>query len=216
MVGLRFDTRDFQRAARNMGALADQIPFALAVALNKSADTARNELPQVWAQHITARNPNFLKAALTTKGARANKRSLRVELYDQYGRGNLNLHDLGGTAHGRGALAIATTTSNIKSRRGPKGVPKGLRPRGLPNSFAKPGTTGDLVIYQRTGKYRKASKKREGQDGRGLKLQYVTHPTTRVPADVPLRREFVRIMRREMPKQFAVSMKAAMATVRKK
>ncbi len=215
-MSLSFDFSDIDRVLKDLDVFERQIPFALATALNKSADVARQELPQVWAERIHARNPGFLRAALTRKGTSATKTRLRVELYDQYGRGNLKLHNQGGTARGRGAQAIATTTSGITAKRGPKGVPKGLRPRNLPNSFAKAGKGGDLVIYQRTGKYKKATKKREGRDGRGLKLEYVTKPSNRVPADVPLSREFARIMRREMPKQFSISIKAAMATARLK
>ncbi|RYC29182.1 hypothetical protein D3273_25290 [Lichenibacterium minor] len=220
MVTFRIDGLD--RLLRNLGEFERQIPFAMAQALNRSADQAREELPAVWAQHITARNPNFLKSAMTTKGERATKSRLRVVLYDRFGTANLNLHDKGGTARARGAFAIATRTSGITARRGQKGVPKGLRPRNLANAFAKTGKSGDLVIYQRSGKYQKATKtarnkaertggpRPKGTDNRHLRLEYVTKPTNPVRADVPLSREFYQIMRREAPKQFAIAMRSAM------
>ena len=222
MVTFRVDGLD--RLLKKLDGFERQIPFAMAVALNKAADVAREELPQVWAQHITARNPNFLKAALTTRGRRATKANLRVELYDQHGRGNLGLHGLGGAAHGHGALAIPTTSSGISKRRGAKGVPKGMQPRNLANSFAKTGKSGDVVIYQKTGKYQKATKaahrkaartgepRPKGTDNRHLRLEYVTKSTNRVRADVPFHAEFARIMRREIPKQFSTAIKAAMKT----
>ncbi len=211
-----FDLRDITRVTKRLERFANQIPFALATALNKSTDVAREELPQVWAQHITARNPNFLKAALSRKGTSATKRNLRVELRDVIGRGNLGLHDKGGSAHGSGALAIPTTTSGISRRRGAKGVPKGMQPRNLTRSFGKAGKSGDTLIYQQVGKYQKATKRKDGHDGRSLKLAYVTKPTNRVRADVPFHAEFDRIMRREMPKQFSTAIKAAMKTALRK
>ena len=78
------------------------------------------------------------------------------------------------------------------------------------------------MIYQRTGKYQKATKaahrkaarigepRPKGTDNRHLKLEYVTKPTNPVRADVPLSREFYKIMRREVPKQFVIAMRSAM------
>ncbi len=195
-----------------MGAMADQIPFALATALNKSADAAREELPQIWAEHIKVRNPNFLKAALTTRGARATKRSLRVTLYDQYGRGNLKLHDVGGTARAKsGAMAVPTST--ISAKRGSKGIPKGMQPRNLANSFMVTGKSGDKLIFQRPGKSKRKAKTTKASGA--LKLAYVIKSTNPVHADVPLTSEFQRIVQREMPKQFKAAIVRAMSTARK-
>ena len=214
-MSLTFDLRDFQRVARQMQAFEEQIPFALARALNEAAEVARRELiSTTWAQHITVRNPNFLKAALTTKGARATKRNLRVEIYDKLGRGNLSLHDQGGTRRGQGALAVPT--SALASRRGSKGIPKGMRPKTLPKSFAKPGKSGDMLIFQRTGSYKKAGKRALAQDNRHLKLAYVLKPSTPIRADVPFHADFNRVMRREMPRQFQVFMQKAMETAFKR
>lgn len=191
-----FDFRDFERAARSLNAFSNQVPFALARALNDSAELARSDLPQTWAEHITVRNPRFLKAALSTKGTRATKARLSVEIYDRLGRANLFLHDQGGSRKPRGA-AIAVPSKALQAARTSKGVPKGLRPRAIPNSFVK----GD-VLYQRTGKGK----------NRGLKLMYVLRPQTRISPDVPFHREFDRIMRREVPRQFGVRLEQAMKT----
>ena len=222
MVTIRFEGLD--RLLKNLGEFERQVPFALAQALNKSADVAREELPQIWAENIRVRNPNFLKAALTTRGSRATKSSLRVELYDQYGRGNLALHDKGGTnrAH-TGSLAIPSTA--VGQRRGARGVPKNLKPSALPNSFKTDGRRANPhlkpnSVYVREGAYRAkgsaigrtGKKRKKTADSRTVKLMYTLRPSAPIRADVPLTREFTRIMRREMPRQFDIAMKAAMQT----
>ncbi len=56
-MSLTFDMRDFKRYARRMDALANQIPFALAQALNASAEIARKRLIEdTWPDHVQARN----------------------------------------------------------------------------------------------------------------------------------------------------------------
>ena len=75
---ITFDMRDFGRAGRRMGALANQVPFAAAVALDASAEIGRRTLIEdTWPGHVEARDKNFMKAALTTKGQRATKRRRR-------------------------------------------------------------------------------------------------------------------------------------------
>ncbi len=64
-----FDLRDFERAARRMNAIADQVPFALAGSLNDAVEIARKEIiARTWPQAVSVRNPRFLGAALTTRG----------------------------------------------------------------------------------------------------------------------------------------------------
>ena len=142
------------------------------------------------------RNPNFLKAALTTRGKRATKRNLRVELYDQLGRASLTKHETGGTKSPKGA-ALAVPTAAVRSRRGSKGVPRGLRPKNLPNSFRM----GDAV-YQRTGKGK----------NKKLRLMYVLKPSAQISPRVPFHRNFETIMRREVRRAFGPRLEAAMKT----
>lgn len=202
---LTFDTRDFARQARRMDALANQIPFALAQALNASAEVARKRLIEdTWPEHVEARNRSFLRAALTTKGERATKRRLRVVVYDRLGRGSLALHDRGGTKNPRGK-AIAVPSADLQARRTGKGVPKGLRPRNLPATGPSGTFVRGDVLYQRVGTGK----------SRGLKLMYVLRPTVPVRADVPFHSDFERIMRWTMPVQFGLTMRKAMATARK-
>ena len=167
---LTFDFRDFERAAARMGAMADQIPFALAQSMNDASKAARREIiDTTWADHVQVRNKRFMGVALRQKFA--NKRNLRVEIFDNLGRASLALHEEGGSKTSKqGNLAIPS--SRIGGKRTGWGVPKGMRPKVLPNSFRK----GD-AIYQRTGSYKKATKSSPARDGRGLKLMYVLRPS---------------------------------------
>jgi hypothetical protein len=196
---LKLDFGDFERAARNFDALADQVPFALAQAMNDGLEEARRELVEVtWPSSISVRNPSFMKAALTTKGNRATKTSLRVAIDDRLGRASLALHAEGGTKTPRGQQ-LAIPTDALAGKRRASGVPKGLRPRVLPNSFRK----GD-VIYQRTG-----------PKGRKLKPMYTLAPAALIRADVPFESSFERSFILGLAKAFGPRIRAAMATRRR-
>ena len=195
-MSLKFDFRDFERVAARLDAFADQIPYALAQSLNDGAEAARRELIETtWPSHVKARNASFMRAALSTKGTRASKKNLRVAIYDRLERASLFLHAEGGTKTPKGS-ALAVPSSAIADRRRSTGVPKGMRPRALPNSFVK----GDS-IFQRVG-----PKKRQ------LKLAYTLKPSTRIAADVPFEDDFERVMRREVSRAFGPRIKAAMET----
>ncbi len=203
MSTFRVDLSPLQHIAVRLGAFdRNQMPFAMAGALNAVAEIGRRTLIEdTWPRHVTVRDANFLKAALTTRGKRATKRNLRVEVYDRLGRANLTLHETGGTKKPRGK-AIAVPSAALQGRRSSRGVPKGLRPRAVPNSFVK----GD-VLYQRIGG--------KGKD-RHLRLMYVLKPTTRIGARVPFHADFDGAVRRAFPGQFRTAMRRAMSTALKK
>ena len=148
MMKIEFDFSDLEAAAVRIGANADQVPFALALALNRAADVTRNLLIKAtWPQHVNARNSSFIAASLTTKEARANKTSLAVEIYDKLERGNLMMQAKGGTRTPQGGSNLAVPASNVK--RTSRGVPQRLRPKNLPTAVRK----GD-VLYARDRKGR--------------------------------------------------------------
>ena len=199
---IRFDLRDFQRVAKNLDAYADQIPFALAQAMNDGLKAAREEIIQkTWPEHVQVRNSRFMSVALRREFA--NKRTLRVALYDNLGRGNLLLHETGGSRKPLGTAMAVPNKANLQPRRRAGGVPKGLRPKALPNSFKKQGKFGTEVIYQRTKKG-------------PLKLMYSLERSTPVKAEVPFHADFERVMRLEVARAFGPRLKAAMASRRKK
>ena len=210
MTAVTFDFRDFERTAKAMQATVDQIPFALARSMNDALAASREQIVErTWPSRMTVRNSRFMGVAMRREFA--SKRRLSVSLFDTLGRGNLTLHEDGGSRRPRGA-SIAVPSSTLLAKRSGKGVPKGLRPGALPNAFRK----GD-VLYQRTGKYQKAGKvKRDGTrrapvDGRGLKLMYVLAPSAPIKAEVPFHADFDRVMTQEVWRSFAPRLQAAMA-----
>jgi hypothetical protein len=184
-----------QQVAASLGAAADQVPYALALALNRSADVTRNLLiRQTWPGAIHARNQSFIAASLTTREARASKSSLSVEIYDKLDRGNLLLQAKGGSRVPRTGGNLAVPASDIK--RGASGVPKRLRPKNLTKAFRKNGN-----LYVRDGKGR-------------LKLVYALKASTRVPKRVPFFEDFEASMRRELIRTLPMAVEKAMRTRR--
>jgi len=199
-VPVSFDMREFERAASGIGALQDQIPFALSQSLNDGVDAARDYLiTHTWPAHVSVRDANFMKASLTTKGSRATKKNLRVELYDKLGRGHLKLHETGGTKR-PSKSKIAIPDRKLLDRRTARGVPKGTRPGKAPNTFRK----GD-VIYQVTG----------GKKNRKLKLLYTLKASAPIKGVVPFHADFDAVMRREVARSFPNRIRAAMASRRR-
>ncbi|GGC70663.1 hypothetical protein [Chelatococcus reniformis] len=199
MIDVKFDLRDFERMARQLGAAADQVPFALAGALNDALFKTRTKLiSETWPQHVTVRNAGFMRGALRIE--KATKGNLRGEINSSGvgDRGHLRLHATGGIKRAQGALAIPDPA---KVRRGAKGVSKNQRPRALPNSFRK----GE-VIYQRLV----AKKRKTG----GLRLMYVLKPQATIKKDVPFYEDFRRSMIAEVHAAFPGAMAKAMRTRR--
>jgi hypothetical protein len=194
---IEFDFDDFTKTASHLGVVAEQIPFALALAMNRSADVTRGLLiTQTWPQHVRARNSSFIAASLTTRESRASKTSLSVEIYDKLDRGNLQLHALGGERSPQGGSALAVPSSQIAKTS--HGIPARLRPKNLPskNTFRVRD-----AIYQRDSRKR-------------MRLLYVLKAQTRVPKQVPFYEDFGRFMMAEMERTIPQAIERAMATRR--
>lgn len=193
---LTLDLRDFERAARNMKAARDQLPFAISLALNKAAAATETRLAKdTWAKNTANRNKGFFKAAMGIE--MATKGQLRVSLYDQLGRAKIALHAHGGTAQAKGKFAIPTKAV----KRGAHGIADRLKPRNLD---PKKKVVKDGLIFTRVGRG-KAEK---------LKLLFKLQPSVKIKADVPLERDFARFMREEMRREFPLAVKRAMRTRR--
>ncbi|MEY9179696.1 hypothetical protein [Bradyrhizobium sp. USDA 313] len=192
MIEINIDGSGFMKAAIELGAAIDQIPYIMSRTLNDAADVTRSYLiNQTWPSSVQVRNQSFMRAALTTRGERASKGELSVTIYDKLGRANLALHAKSGTRMAaKSALAIPPTGAVNRTARG---VPQGQRPRNLKNSFRK----GD-VIYQRIGKDR-------------LRLMYVLKPQAKIKKDVPFYADFAKIMiaeiERNLPRNVALAMR---------
>ena len=196
MLGLEIDFAEAEKFATSIGAAADQIPFALATALNGSADVTRNLLiRQTWPGHIHQRNSSFIAASLTTKESRATKGSLSVEIYDRLNRGNLMLHAQGGTRKPVRGPNLAVPASDVP--RGPRGVPERMRPKNLKDAFK---IKDALYTRDRKGK---------------LKLVYILKRTTKVPKRVPFFEDYAASMSRELHRTIPLAVEHAMATRRR-
>jgi hypothetical protein len=198
MIAIGIDWSDAQRVMRNLQAAEDQMPFAMALALNAATEKARKHLiTETWsaAHGIKVRNPSFIAASLTTKGTRATKRQLETEIYDRLQRGHLVAHAKGGTRAPQGRSHMAVPVSSIV--KGSRGVPQRLRPRNLPNAVRIKD-----ALYTRD--------KRSGK----LKLMYVLKTRTRIPKRVPFFEDYREVMSRELRRALPIAVERAMSTRR--
>jgi hypothetical protein len=193
---ISFDFAEMIKAAGAVGAATDQIPFALAVALNDAAENTRKVLiQQTWPQHVKQRNASFIAASLTTKGARASRNNITVEIYDRLNRGNIEMQAKGGTRTPRGGsnLAIPVSTMGRTSR----GVPARLRPKNLKAAVRK----GESLF----------AKDKKGR----LRLLYTLKAATKIPKRVPMYEDFEHTMRRDLRANIPRAVARAMSTRRK-
>jgi hypothetical protein len=94
MFDLTIDTSAFEKRAKELDAQIDQVPYALALAMNAAAKKTKQTLVEdTWPSHVTQRNKSFIGRAL--QRTYANKRNLQIEIYDSLGRAHLKLHDTG-------------------------------------------------------------------------------------------------------------------------
>lgn len=193
MLKIEFDMTEVWQAAKSVGAAADQIPFALSLAMNRSAEVTRNFLiQQTWPTHVHARNRSFIAASLTTRDARASKQSLSVEIYDKLDRGNLQMQAKGGTRTPRGGSNLAVPVSSMQ--RTSRGVPARFRPKNMPTAVRK----GDMLY---------------AKDKRGrLRLLYVLKHATNIPKRVPFYEDFAASMQRELHRTIPLAVAQAMRT----
>ena len=199
---LSFDFSTWERAARQLGADLEQVPFALSVALNDAVKATRLHLTdETWPQHVQVRNRGFARAALRVQQY-ANKRNLTVVLGenpDLQGRGNLGLQARGGTKQARrGKLAIPLPGTVVRTGRG---VRASQRPAAIiartPKRALRVTPRGILV----------------GKNGR-LELKYTLVQQARQPADVPLDADFAHYMERELRLSLPAAVARAMKTKR--
>jgi hypothetical protein len=198
MIGVvKFDYSDFLRKADELSAAADQVPYALARALNQAAEDAQTVLiVSTWPKSVHVRNTSFMRAAL--RRIYATKGNLTVEIYDSLHRAQLQKHAVGGTKTARGGhLAIPSSEIPLGSH----GVRKSDRPAALIARTAKRA----LRITSR-GIY-------VGKGGR-LHLKYALRRSVPIPADVPFESDFRTAMREGVRTAFPIWIRKAMQTRR--
>jgi hypothetical protein len=196
---IEFDMSAFERAAKNMHAAIDQVPYALSLAMNRAVENTRTVLVRdTWPTHVTQRNTGFIGRALR-RGSMATKRNLQVEIYDSLGRAHLKLHDTGGEKKARGKFAIPASAAIKRTSRG---VPKNKRPSVIiANTPKRSLRITDKGIFV-------------GKGGR-LQLMYSFRPSTAQPADVPFHEVFRETMTIELRTSFASAVEKAMKSRRR-
>jgi hypothetical protein len=193
MLKIEIDYKELEAAAIRIGAAADQVPYAIALAMNRAADVTRSLLINAtWPQHVQQRNSSFIAASLTTRDARASKGSLAVEIYDKLDRGNLQKQAKGGDRTPRGGSNLAVPLSNVP--RTSRGVPARLRPKNLPTAVRKKD-----ALYARDKKGK-------------LRLLYILKPQTKIPKRVPFYEDYEASMWRELARTIPLAVEKAMAT----
>jgi hypothetical protein len=202
-VAVDFDFSQVARRAMDLGATADQIPYIMALALNGAAETTRSFLIQnTWPSSIHTRNRSFMNAALTTKGSRATKGDLTVEIYDKLGRANLALHAKGGTRRARVSNLAIPSSVNVQRMSG-GAVRTNQQPKTLQNSFKR-----GRFIFQRQGR---STRKASGR----LKLMYTLKPAVPIRQDVPFYHDFAEVMRAALTRDLGAAVIRAMSTRRR-
>jgi len=197
MIDLQIDCGAFERRAKLLHAQIDQVPYALALVMNRGAKNTRQALIQdTWPSHVTQRNQGFIGRALRTSFA--SKRNLRIEIYDSLGRAHLKLHDVGGTKRAKGRLAIPPTGVVTRTS---SGVRKNQRPHAIVvNTPARALRITAKGIFV-------------GKGGR-LQLMYAFKSSASQPADVPFDEDFRRAMTVELRTSFPAALATAMRSRR--
>lgn len=204
MFEISFDASEFEAKARQLAVAAElEVPFAIALAMNRAVQNARESLmDETWGNAgIAHRNAGFIRAALHV-GEWATKGNLRVEIFDQLADHTLLYKlALGGihTPKTKTSLAIPTRAVTRTSR----GVASAQRPMNLKGSFVADLRGRGKAIWVR----QKGTK--------GIKLMYVLKPAVPVPALVPFFTDFNETFSEDLRSNFAGSMMRAVLSSRR-
>lgn len=193
---ITFNFDDFLAKAADLGAAADQVPFAVSKAFNTALTNTRRVLTEnTWPSAVEVHNKSFLTAALRV--SYSNKTDLRGSIYDTLHRANLAGHAYGDTKTPRGTH-LAIPPKGLFPR-GSSGIAKGNRPRALIAKTPKRAlriTPKGIFI---------------GEGGR-LHLQYAFKSSANQPADVKFEDDFKTAMLNEVRTSFPKAMAQAMQT----
>jgi hypothetical protein len=202
MIHIAFDFADVERLAKSLGAAADQVPYAMSVALTEATEKTRRLLAEeTWGpKHgIKVRNRSFMNATLTARGVKTTKYNLESEITEREamrGRGHLMMHAKGGVRtpqHGRTQMAIPVSSIPRTGR----GVPARLRPKTMGTDLFRLGSANALYTRDRKGK---------------LKLMYVLKTATPIPRRVPFFQDYETNMARELKRSLPAAVEKAMRT----
>lgn len=202
-LGVDFDFSQIAQRAMDLGATVDQIPYIMATTLNMAAENTRSYLIETtWPSSVTVRNRSFMNAALTTKGSRATKGDLTVEIYDKIGRANLFLHAKGRHAPGEGRQpldpVVGQRAADERRRRADAAAAEEFTEQLQARALHLP-TSGPI----------------DTQGENRIKLMYSLRPSVPIRQDVPFYKDFAEVMRQEMTLNLAIAVIRAMSTRRR-
>jgi hypothetical protein len=197
MFSVELDATEYIKHVEALQGRMDQVPYALALALNKANENTRELLVRVWPQHVKARQSGFIRYALR-RGPPATKRELRVEIYDQTRKPFIKRLDTGGTHAAKGSNLAIPFERNV--RIGAHGVKSAMLPRNLPNAFVADLNGRGPAVWQR----------QKTKKGTRIKLMYVLKPSVPVPHKLSFSEDFEVSMRNEVRTSFPAAMARAM------
>lgn len=199
MIALRFDMRDFERAARGMGILAtDQVPFAIAKTLNDAmlqpGATRDTIVNRTFPASFHVRRGNFARAAFNVE--MATKGKLSAALFDRLHRGSLDLHADGGTKTPRQANLAIPNQQRIRL------TASGARPR--PRAIRVKNARRALRVLPGKGIF-------VGEGGE-LHALYWFKRSASIRQEFPFYEDFARTTTREVRARFPANMQRAFDT----
>jgi hypothetical protein len=202
MLALELDIRDFERKAKQVDAAIDQVPFALAQAMNRAVkDTREHLIHDTWPSAVTARNPSFLRASFRMEFARAHdwrhNGSMFVSIYDSMGRAHLHSHAYGGEKSSRNVLNIPPSSGKVVVR-----TARGVRKSQTPAAIIARTPKHALRIIPGKGIF-------VAEGGRlWLRYSFVAH--ARISKDVPFVQDFRQVMSAKIAQYFPGELAKAM------
>lgn len=199
---IELDVDELIKKAEAWGAAADQMPYALSRALNATMDDARDYLvTHTWPEHVTVRNSNFIRRALTI--LYSDKHDLQAMIYENRdnvrSNAHLALHDKGGTKTAKGQFTIPTGNITLTSFG--------------PRADEKPGHFKGVILGRTL--YKRVKHGRGRHHTSTLVPMYRLARSVNQPADVPFTEDFQRIVRTKIDEYFLPYMTQAMATRRR-
>ncbi len=202
MLELEISDKSIKRTMRWMDDVGKkQIPFALAVALTKTAkDVQKDELKHLH-REFTIRNKWPERGPLAVKITPATKKRMFATVFTK--ADFMPLHETGGTKIPEGNH-LAIPTSNVK--RGKTGkITKGQRPRNLKKSFVLETKGGQLGIWQRKGRGKRSE----------IKPMYWLEPRANIKKSWDWFRTGFKTINRTFNDNFSKSLDKALRTSRK-
>ena len=206
MIYIEFDEK---RLLRFFGDFARQVPFAMSLALNKTAFDARNKLRDDLPDHFTIRNRRT-RSGIRVGKATKSKLEAEIGSLDDY----MARQGLGGTKRPGKAGYVAIPSRKIRGKGGrrkttPAKWPKALIAKDEKKKVRKlslvPGSAGNLLLMRKAG----------GKRNPRFELLYVLAKQAKVPQRWPLEETVEDVVARRWHINQAAAFEQAIRTARR-